>query len=498
MKKINIIILVIIIGSLSFGCQAGTISQKTNHDDQKNKETDKEVLTYDLNSININEYYFNAIDRYYKMLEEKRRLAKLKRESMRYVLKDTTLYNDSAFETQYKTVDKRSILYLVDFNEETKIAKVKESFESEDVFYVKGTTLTDSLEGFIRNTYEGVDYGYVYERKDFESNPRVKVKGIYLTINSFLNPKKLDALIEKANNSEINAFVIDIKNDSGHLLFKSEAAKAYVPSAYNSAKVDQIDDIMEKLRQNDIYTIARLVTFKSPQYAKTYPERAITYKGTNQVYVNSVAWASAYDRNLWDYNIQLAKEALDHGFNEIQFDYVRFPAMRRSTRKKLDMKNELNETRAGAIHNFLIQAQKEIYKKEGYLSADIFGWATSSITDEGIGHHWEAVITPIDAVSPMIYPSHYGPGNYGFKVPDANPYGTIYAAMEDAINRNKNVKSPAALRPWLQDFSAPWVDGYIPYNEKEVRAQIKALEDLGIEEYILWSPSNIYTWEALK
>ncbi len=146
------------------------------------------------------------------------------------------------------------------------------------------------------------------------------------------------------------------------------------------------------------------------------------------------------------------------------------------------MKNNLDENRSEAIHKFLVKAYDEISSKEAYVSADIFGWAASSISDEGIGQHWESLVTTIDYSCPMMYPSHYGPGIFGLAVPDANPYKTIYGSATDAIERNANLKNAATLRPWIQDFTARWVRGYIPYQDAEVRAQIKALKDNGVDE----------------
>lgn len=426
-------------------------------------------------------------------------LLKTIEEKTKYAKKDNTvIYANRELTDPLKTIDARESFYVEKVDSEAGIVTVKDDYYSTTRGYVRQSTYHDSKLDFISRQYDGVDYTHEIPFVEYENNPRVKAKGIYLTLNTAIDPKKLDALIKKANETEINAFVIDVKNDSDHLLFESDAAKKYNPKA-GYAKKD-ISEMMQKLKDNNIYTIARIVAFKSPQYALENPERAITYKGTNTVYKNrsGVAWASAYDRQLWDYNIEISKEAARLGFNEIQFDYVRFPALTKAARAKLDMKNTRDENRTQAIHNFLKKAYEELSKEEVYVSADIFGWATSSISDEGIGQHWEALTSVVDYTSPMIYPSHYGPGIYGLAVPDAHPYKTVYQSTKDGIERNKNVNNPAIIRPWIQDFTARWVKGYINYGPTEVRAQIQALEDLGVEEFILWSPGNNYTWEAIK
>jgi hypothetical protein len=394
----------------------------------------------------------------------------------------------------------RDSIYVEDINEDLGICKVKDDYYSKETGYVKISKLNEDTLDFILRKYTGIDYEMEIPLNDYENNERVKAKGIYLTLSTVTSESKLDNLIKMANQTDINAFVIDVKNDAGTLLFKSDIAEKYNSNANNHFYTKDVDSIIKKLKDNNIYAIARIVTFKSPQYAIANPDKAITYIGTSKVYKNGngVAWASAYDRELWDYNIGIAKEAIDHGFNEIQFDYVRFPALGSSLRNRLDLKNKLDENRSEAIHKFLVKAYNEISKKEAYLSADIFGWAASSISDEGIGQHWESLVSTIDYSCPMMYPSHYGSGIFGLNVPDANPYKTIYESATDAIERNKNLKNAATLRPWIQDFTAGWVKGHINYGVNEVRAQIDALSDVGIDEYILWSPGNNYTWEALK
>jgi hypothetical protein len=259
-------------------------------------------------------------------------------EKTKYAKKDNTIvYADKGLTEPLKTLEARESFYVEKIDSEAGVVTVKDDYYSTTRGYVRQSTYYDDKLDFILRQYDGVDYSHEIPFVEYENNPRVKAKGIYLTLNTAIDPKKLDALIKKANETEINAFVIDVKNDSDNLLFESEAAKKYNPRA-RFAKKD-ISEMMQKLKDNDIYTIARIVAFKSPQYATENPERAITYKGTNTVYKNrnGVAWASAYDRELWDYNIEISKEAARLGFNEIQFDYVRFPALTKAAREKFDM-----------------------------------------------------------------------------------------------------------------------------------------------------------------
>ena len=344
----------------------------------------------------------------------------------------------------------------------------------------------------ISKPYDDVDYAPFEKVESYESNPAINVKGIYVTANTAALDR-MDNIIELINNTELNAVVIDVKNDSGYTLFYSKAAEEYVPDANKYVQIDDMEAFMKKMKDNNIYTIARIVTFKSPLYAVKYPDRAITYTGSDQVYyADGAYWASPFDENLWKYNVAIAKEAVEYGFNEIQFDYVRFPAVKSSVKKNLDFRNPDNHSWTYAIQNFVKYAQSEISPMEAYIALDVFGWTATTINDSGIGQHWEGMSNVSDYMCPMVYPSHYGPNIFGLPVPDAAPYKTVYNAMLDSQERNANIETPAKLRPWLQAFTAKWVKGYIPYGTNEIRAQIQACEDLGIEDYIFWNPGNNY------
>lgn len=339
-----------------------------------------------------------------------------------------------------------------------------------------------------------------HEKIEYPSNPRVEVKGIYLTVHS-ASGKRLNQLIEMAKRTNINTFVIDVKDDYGNMLFKTEAAEKFSPKANAKAPIKDIEAFMKKLKDNNIYTIARIVSFKDPKYAEKNPDRAIVYKSNGKPYSNrdGIIWVSAHDRQLWEYNIEVSKEAAKVGFNEIQFDYVRFPASNGGKLDKyLDYRNELGESKPLVIQRYLKYARENLSPLEVYISADIYGMVGSVADDMGIGQYWEAVSNIVDYVSPMMYPSHYGNGVYGLSVPDAFPYETIDRGIKDAVLRNKNIETPAIIRPWIQDFTATWVKGYIKYGDEEVAAQIKALEDNGVKEYLLWNAGNRYTEGALK
>lgn len=364
--------------------------------------------------------------------------------------------------------------------------------------WVPAQALTQKIGADFREAFTHLDFNPKYKVDQYQNNPRVEAKAVYVSLHSAIS--NIDKFIELANETQINAFVIDVKDDFGYMLFHSKAAETYCPSANVNFAIKDMKAFMKKLKDNNIYAIARIVTFKDTMYVDEYPERIITYKSSGKPYKSrdDMYWASPHDRQLWEYDVAVAKEAADYGFNEIQFDYVRFPALSASKEAQLDFRKTEEETEAETIQKFLNYAYDALSEKEVYVAADIYGQVGSVADDMGIGQYWEAVSNEIDYVSPMMYPSHYGEGVYGLSVPDAYPYETVYHCAKDSLERNENISTPALIRPWIQDFTAPWVIGHISYGIQELEEQIKALQDLGIHEFMLWNPANKYHEEALK
>jgi hypothetical protein len=363
--------------------------------------------------------------------------------------------------------------------------------------WIKENQLAVTMQETLPKNWKNLDFSPV-EKKEYPDNKRVKVKGIYVTSSSASLNKKMDELIALTKRTKINAFVIDVKEDDGTLLFKMEAGEKYNPLANRRAPIKDIEKFMKRLKENNIYTIARIVSFKDPTYAKANPDKAIISKATGKPFTNSdgVIWVSPHDRYLWEYNVAVAKEAAKAGFDEIQFDYVRFPASNGGKLdKELNYRNTKNESKPETIQKYLAYARKELEPLGVYIAADVYGQVGSLPDDMALGQHWESVSNVVDYICPMIYPSHYGKGVYGLPVPDAYPYKTVYHCTQDSINRNANIDTPAMIRPWIQAFTAKWVKGHINYGPKEIELQVQALRDLGIEDYILWSPTNKYRIE---
>lgn len=372
---------------------------------------------------------------------------------------------------------------------------IYKDIDKEKNIWLESKFLTDKRKNILPEKIKDIEIS-TKNKKEYLGNPRVKVRGIYVSAKTLALEKRLNELLELSKKNNINAFIIDVKGDFGEITFPvSQDVKKYIKNVNKKVDIKNIEPIMKKLKENKIYTIARIVSFKDPTYAKENPDKVISYKESGKAFSDKdgLVWVSPHDRNLWEYNLFIAKEAAKAGFNEIQFDYVRFPASNGGKLDSIfDYKNTKKESKARTIQKYLEYAKKELEPFKVYISADVYGQIGTSQDDMAIGQYWEAVSSEVDYISPMVYPSHYGKGVYGLSVPDANPYKTVYYSVKDSIYRNNNIDNPAIIRPWIQAFTAKWVKGHIKYGVNEIREQVKAMKDLGIDEYILWSPTNKY------
>ncbi len=331
------------------------------------------------------------------------------------------------------------------------------------------------------------------------ASPRlpVKVRGLYITGHTVGYPARYDQILNLLENTELNALVIDVKDDSGRMSYQSEIEIVNVFDAYyETVPITDIRAVLEDLHARGIYTIARIVVFKDNLLPAVRPEWCIPFK-TGEVYRDHLgkgfAYGNPFQEELWDYNIAIAKEAALLGFKEIQFDYVRFPDSAAYMETVADYPGRNGKPKAEAIKGFIDRAREELAPYNAYLAHDVFGVIANSWADsDDIGQIWEDFAEGCDYICPMVYPSHYGKGYFGFPVPDANPAGTINRSLSDAIKRNAPLEKPAVIRPWLQAFTATWIGGHIPYGAEEVRLQIDTALDLGLDEYMIWDPGNVY------
>lgn len=315
------------------------------------------------------------------------------------------------------------------------------------------------------------------------------IKGIYVTSSAIRSTSKLQQLISLADTTEINAFVIDVKDDYGWITYDADVQFA-TDEKLVDLRIASIDTLVATMQKHNIVPIARIVCFKDTLLANKRPDLAVKVKGTGSVWENNkTSFLNPYNHQVWEYLVQVAEDAARHGFREIQFDYVRFPSEGDLSKTYYPGQNSSKED---AIAAFLAYARPRLEKMGVWISADVFGQTVQIKTDSGIGQRIEKIAENVDVVCPMVYPSHYSTGNYGLADPNRSPYELVSHAMSDTKKRLAG--TGAKGRPWLQDFSYKGVS----YGVAEVKAQIKAAEEAGFDEWLLWNASSNYTVGALR
>jgi hypothetical protein len=329
------------------------------------------------------------------------------------------------------------------------------------------------------------------------------LKGIYMSSWVAGSPDFRNKLIKIIDETEINAVVIDVKDSTGVVSFEMADPFVQKVDPFRN-RVQDIEKLVKILHDKNIYIIARVSVFEDPILAEARPDLAVKKRSTGKTWKDrkGLAWVDMGSKEVWDYNIAIAKGAYEVGFDEINFDYIRFPSD--GDMKDImftSLESSSTTTRAGTkldrpeelriFFHYLSEKMKEIGVP---ISADLFGMTTTNTDDLNIGQVLENAIPYFDYISPMVYPSHY-PNNYnGWKNPATVPYDLIKFVMGEGVNRlNSASTTPYKLRPWLQDFDLGAV-----YTAEMVRGQIKATYDVGLDSWLLWDPSNKYTVEALE
>lgn len=373
-------------------------------------------------------------------------------------------------------------IYRLDHKEEIQLSDPK----------VYGTTVdfTDFLEV---NDSIAVNY---YVRKP--------IKGIFLTANTAGISSSLDNLIQLANETEINAFVIDVKNDHGNVTYNMDIPLVdEIGAEYYAIK--DIDAVMDKLYDNNIYPIARIVAFKDPFLSSHVNEYAIKNQDGSLFQYKGISWISPYNEDAWKYIVDIAKEAAKSGFKEIQFDYIRFEATHALEQADFGTIDS-TENRMDIIVRFIEYAQKELEPYDVVISADVFGTIIVSEVDaKMIGQNYLEMAKRLDVICPMVYPSHYGRGYYGIPAsqpPDLYPYEIIYGSMMDSNKVLDNIpegENRPIVRPWLQAFTASYLGSgnYMTYDGNAIKKQIQAAHDAGLDEWLLWNSGNRYSKDGL-
>jgi len=328
----------------------------------------------------------------------------------------------------------------------------------------------------------------------FEAEP---VKALYVNAWAF-GSSKLKQLVTLADSTEINAFVVDVKDDTGCLLYPSEVTVAQQIGATRCVRTQDVKSRLDTLRAHDIYAIARIVVAKDPLLAEHRPQWSVQHRdgGLWRDRIGS-AWVDAYNDSVWIYAAQLAEEAVRLGFSEVQFDYVRFPDEPKEMMAQAVFSSRgRGETQRSGVQAGIAILVNRIQPLGVPVTFDIFGLTAAATGDLGIGQVWEDFITVADVVLPMVYPSHYYRGSYGLAVPNAEPYRVVRNALMEAIERSRPVANAATIRPYLQAFT---LGRRRPrYTPHEIREQIRAAEELGIETWVLWNPRSVYQRDSLK
>jgi hypothetical protein len=316
-------------------------------------------------------------------------------------------------------------------------------------------------------------------------------KALYLTVYGIGDRHIRESALKLVEETEINALVIDVKGDRGMIPYKSSVPLASALGAQKIITVRDIDGLMKNLKAKGIYTIARIVVFKDDLLAHARPDLAIrTRSGAVWKDRENLSWVDPSRKEVWDYNIDVAIEAAKLGFDEIQFDYVRFP----DTKGLQFSVPNTEENRVNAVTGFLTEARKKLARYNVFVAADIFGYVCWNFNDTFIGQKIETLPGVLDYISPMLYPSGFQYGIPGYRNPVAHPYEIVYLSLHKAAART--AQPHVRFRPWLQAFRDYAFDRR-SFTGREIRTQIDAAEKFGSNGWMLWNPHNLYSDDGL-
>ena len=343
--------------------------------------------------------------------------------------------------------------------------------------------------------YEKVTVAPTRATLDLTLKPKV-VKAAYLTYYGFADRQIRGRVLDLIARTELNAVVIDVKGDRGWIPYRTEIPLALAAGAQGPVILRDFDGMLADLRAQGIYTIARIVVFKDHVLANHQRDLAIIDTRTGRPWIDreNLAWVDPFRTEVWDYNLAIAREAIRKGFDEVQFDYVRFPTDGKLAAARYAKPNS-RETRLPTITAFLERARRELGAMGAFVAADVFGYTAFNENDTDIGQRIEELAPHLDYICPMVYPSGYHVGIPGYRNPVAHPYQVVHESIR--LIRKRTTGLPVQVRPWLQDFKDYAFDRRI-FGVSEIRAQIKATDDAGGLGFMLWNPKNDYTGSALR
>lgn len=313
------------------------------------------------------------------------------------------------------------------------------------------------------------------------------VRGLYVNRFAAQSTNRMKQLIQMADETEVNALIIDIKDEFG-LNYESSDPKVQ-RNAGKAGVIKNLAALLDTLNAHKILAVARIVVFKDSVTARVNPAWNIRKAdGSPWRDKKGMLWVNPYNRELWDYNIRVAEEAAKLGFGEIQFDYIRFPEPYKSLPQQV-FPGSNNEPKPAALAEYLKLARTRLSKLGVRTTADIFGLVTTVPGALEVGQQWEKVAPVTDVLLPMVYPSHYPPGSFNIPRPNADPYKTIFMAISKAHDRNNKLGlTGERVRPWLQAFTL----GKPAYGPEEIREQKRGVYDAGYDGWVLWHPGSKY------
>lgn len=335
-----------------------------------------------------------------------------------------------------------------------------------------------------------------------------KVRGIYITGPVAGNEEVLNGVLDGALTAGINAVVIDFKEDQGRITCPVSAATVNEIGA-SIPYVRDMKSLIESLKERDLYVIARVAAFRDSYLAEKKPEWSLTLPdGSLYRDRQGMAWVDPYRHEVWDYLLEVGNEAKELGFDEVQFDYLRFPNEASAGQVVYDDAVIRGRSKTDTILECANYLYENLASQGLFVSADVFGTIIGSGVDSSaVGQDYTEMAKILDYICPMIYPSHYSSGNFGLEHPDMEPYKTIFGALQksgkvllDASRADNHESRQAIVRPWLQDFTATYLGegNYITYGAAEVAEEVRAVQDAGYEEWMLWSAANKYHLEGLS
>jgi len=336
----------------------------------------------------------------------------------------------------------------------------------------------------------GQNYGQsiiVYTKEEAQRTPGLdklssEARGVHVSFMYASSPERWHKLLDLAERSGLNTVQLDVKDESGRVGYASTVKMALETGA--GQDLLPIREMLAGLKNRGVYSVARIVVFRDPVLARQKPEYMV--RAADGTPLAGGAWVSPYSMEVWDYNTDLALEAFEMGFDEVQFDYIRFPEGGEAGSARYPGKEGDSRQRVDVVADFLAYARSKA-GWERYLSASVFGFVSHAADDQGIGQRPERMAPFMDYLSPMVYPSHYGPGNYGFDHPNYHPYEVVDKSLKEF--QVLIASTGCRLRPWLQAFT--W--GSPPYGRTEIRAQIISTENNGIATWLLWDPGVTYS-----